>query len=174
MSKGKRGEEDSEICFVGIGCRYQLSVLSVLFQSSPNKSSQSGPIVKARNDLDSDMLNLFGSEDEEDLDDADDDGPKRGRRGGGRRVAPGAGKSKGRGGKRDGKSGGGGEDADEVEEDDEDDNYEGEGDDLRPEKPEPAEDWEHEQVEWRLWMESSRCQEELRLQAYLLIRAYLA
>ena len=120
-----------------------------LFALMHTLSPPSLPVQVGTSTLRSDgggMLNLFGSDDEgnEEEDEDDDDRPgggkKGGRRGGGRRGGAGA-----KGGRRGGRGKAGGE-AEGDDEDAPDDNYEGEQDELRPEKPEPAEDWEHEQV----------------------------
>ncbi|KAG1660729.1 hypothetical protein FOA52_003038 [Chlamydomonas sp. UWO 241] len=82
------------------------------------------------------MMNLFGSDSDDDGDNDDDLGldkkATKGRGGGG-----GGGGRGGRGGGGGGEDGGLGDDA--VE-----DIYQGEQDELRPDKPEAGEDWEHE------------------------------
>ncbi|GAX77309.1 hypothetical protein CEUSTIGMA_g4755.t1 [Chlamydomonas eustigma] len=104
---------------------------------------ESKMVSGVRDDLDSNMLQLFGSdEDEGDMEDEDD---LRSAKGGKKKGSKGAGVGTKRGGKqgrsrgyRAGDADGGGLDDEEMEE------MEEEQDELRPEKPEPAEDWEHE------------------------------
>ena len=106
---------------------------------------QGVPTAKVRDDQKVDMLNLFGSDDEEGSDDSGGDGmPKWGPKGG-RRGAKGTSR-KGKGGRKRAVGSAAEDDAEDAEEDVEEDIYDGEADELRPEKPEPAEDWEHEQV----------------------------